>query len=348
MIIIGVDFHPEFQQIASVDSETGEFQEKRLAHPAEAEQFYRALVGQKVRVGMEASGHARWFERLVAELQFELCIGDAAEIRTKRVRKQKTDRQDAQLILRLLLEDRFPQIWVPSWENRDLRQLLWHRHRMVQARTRIMNQLQAVALNEGLRCKKKLWRERGRQQLESFRLAPWATRRRRDLLELLDRLTPTIAELSQAIEQEVEKCPAAQRLRTHPGVGSLTALAFVLIIGEVNRFRCGKQVASYLGLVPLEESSGNRRRLGHITKQGSSMMRFLLVEAAQVTVRSLPEWRNKYLHLVLRRGRKIAKVAMARRLAVHLFWMMRKDWNYQQLKKFGSHAGEPGNRHGVQ
>jgi transposase len=348
MIIIGVDFHPEFQQIASVDTETGEFQEKRLAHPAEAEKFYRALVGQKVRMGMEASGHARWFERLVAELQFELRIGDAAEIRTKRVRKQKTDRQDAQLILRLLLEDRFPQIWVPSWENRDLRQLLWHRHRMVQARTRIMNQLQAVALNEGLRCKKKLWRERGRQQLESFRLAPWATRRRRDLLELLDRLTPTIAELSHAIEQEVEKCPAAQRLRTHPGVGSLTALAFVLIIGEVNRFRCGKQVASYLGLVPLEESSGNRRRLGHITKQGSSMMRFLLVEAAQVTVRSLPEWRSKYLHLVLRRGRKIAKVAMARRLAVHLFWMMRKEWNYQQLKKFGSHAGEPGNRHGVQ
>jgi transposase len=348
MIIIGVDFHPEFQQIASVDSETGEFQEKRLAHPAEAEKFYRALVGQKVRVGMEASGHARWFERLVAELQFELRIGDAAEIRSKRVRKQKTDRQDAQLILRLLLEDRFPQIWVPSWENRDLRQLLWHRHRMVQARTRIMNQLQAVALNEGLRCKKKLWRERGRQQLESFRLAPWATRRRGDLLELLDRLTPTIAELSQAVEQEVERCPAAQRLRTHPGVGSLTALAFVLIIGEVNRFRCGKQVASYLGLVPLEESSGNRRRLGHITKQGSSMMRFLLVEAAQVTVRSLPEWRSKYLHLVLRRGRKIAKVAMARRLAVHLFWMMRKEWNYQQLKKFGSHAGEPGNRHGVQ
>jgi transposase len=244
----------------------------------------------------------------VAELQFELWIGDAAEIRTKRVRKQKTDRQDAQLILRLLLENRFPQIWVPSWENRDLRQLLWHRHRMVQARTRIMNQLQAVALNQGLRCKKRLWREHGRQQLEWFRLAPWASRRRRDLLELLDRLNPTIAELSQAIEQEVEKCPEAQRLRTHPGVGALTALAFVLIIGRTERFHCGKQVASYLGLVPLEESSGNRRRLGHITKQGSSMLRFLLVEAAQVTVRSVPEWRSQYLHLMMRRGRKTAKV----------------------------------------
>jgi len=347
MIIIGVDFHPEFQQMASVDSDTGEFQEKRLAHPQEAEKFYRALAGQKVRVGMEASGHARWFERLLSELQFELWIGDAAEIRTKRVRKQKTDRQDARLILQLLLEDRFPQIWVPSWENRDLRQLLWHRHRMVQARTRIMNQLQAVALNEGLRCKKRLWRERGREQLESFRLAPWASRRRRDLLELLDRLTPMIAELTGAIEREVEKCPAAKHLQTHPGVGPLTALAYVLIVGEADRFQCGKQVASYLGLVPLEDSSGNRRRLGHITKQGSSMLRFLLVEAAQVTVRSLPEWRSKYFHLALRRGRKIAKVAMARKLAVGLYWMWRKGWNYEQLKKFGSHAGQPGNRHGV-
>jgi transposase len=347
MIIIGVDYHPEFQQMASVDTDTGEFQEKRLAHPEEAEKFYRALTGKKVGVGMEASGHARWFERLLGELQFELWIGDAAKIRTKRVRKQKTDRQDAQLILGLLLEDRFPQIWVPSGENRDLRQLLWHRHRMVQARTRVMNQLQAVALNEGLRCKKRLWRERGRKELESFPLAPQASRRRRDLLELLDRLNPTIAELSQAIEQAVEKCPAAQRLMTHPGVGALTALAYVLIIGEANRFHCGKQVASYLGLVPLEDSSGNRRRLGHITKQGSSILRFLLVEAAQVTVRSVPEWRSQYFPLALRRGRKIAKVAMARKLAVRLYWMWRQGWNYEQWMKFGSHAGQPGNRDGV-
>src|ERR1700675_3034580 len=174
MIIIGVDFHPEFQQIALLNTTTGEVEEKRLAHPDEAEKFYRALAsaGETVRIGMEASGHARWFERLVAEVQFELWIGDAAEIRARRVRKQKTDRQDAQLILRLLLEDRFPRIWVPSWENRDLRQLLWHRDRMVQARMRIMNQLQAVALNEGLRCKKRLWRVHGREQLEIFRLVP--------------------------------------------------------------------------------------------------------------------------------------------------------------------------------
>jgi transposase len=349
MMIIGCDYHPGFQQIAFVDTETGELQERRLEHREEAEKFYRDLGAQgvKVRVGMEASGHARWFERLLAELQFELWIGDAAAIHAKRVRKQKTDRQDAQLILRLMLKDDFPQIWVPNWENRDLRQLLWHRHRMVQARTRIMNRLQTVALNEGLRCKKRLWRDNGREQLEAFQLAPWASRRRHDLLALLDRLTPTIAELTAAIEQEVERCPAAQRLQTHPGVGPLTALAFVLIIGKADRFQCGKQIACYLGLVPLEDSSGQRRRLGHITKQGNSLLRFLLVEAAQVTVRSLPEWRSKYCHLTLRRGRKIAKVAMARKLAVRLYWMMRKEWDYEQLRKFGSHAGKPGPGDGV-
>ena len=137
MLIIGCDYHPGFQQIAFMDSESGEWNERRLGHREEAEQFYRDLKvrGVKVCVGMEASGHARWFERLLGELQFELHIGDAAEIRSKRVRKQKTDCQDAQLLLTLLVEDRFPRIWVPNGENRDLRQLLWHRHRMVQMRT---------------------------------------------------------------------------------------------------------------------------------------------------------------------------------------------------------------------
>ena len=120
---------------------------------------------------MNSSGHSRWFERLRRDLQHELWIGDAAEIRTQRVRKQKTDRQDAQLLLRLMMVDRFPRIWVPDAANRDLRQLLWHRHRLVQMRTRVMNQLHVVALNEGLRRKKALWRPAGRNQLESLVLA---------------------------------------------------------------------------------------------------------------------------------------------------------------------------------
>ena len=135
---------------------------------------------------------------------------------------------------------------------------------------------------------------------------------------------------------------------TPSGVGALTALAFVLIIGEAERFECGKQIEAYLGLVPEEDSSGESRRLGHISKQGSGLMRFFLVEAAQVTVRSDAEWRNKFFHLAMRRGRKIAKVAMARRLAVRLYWMWRQQWDYAQLKKFGPHAGQPGAGVGVQ
>jgi len=350
MLIIGCDNHPGFQQIALVETDTGELGERRLAHREHAEQFYRELKQQNlcVRVGMESSGHSRWFERLLDELGFELWVGDPAEIRTKRVRKQKTDRQDAQLILQLMLENRFPRVWVPDAENRDLRQLLWHRHRLVQMRTRVMNQLHVVPLNEGLRRKKALWRPAGRKELESIALAPWASRRRQDLLDLLDQLTPKIQELTHALEEEVEKRPVTRLLMTHPGVGPLTALAYELVIGTPERFHCGKQIASYIGLVPEEKSSGDRRRLGHISKQGNILLRFLLVEAAQVTVRSQPEWRSRFFHVAMRRGRKIAKVAMARKLAVHLYWMWRQGCDYGQWRKLGSHAGKPGNPDGVQ
>jgi transposase len=350
MIIIGVDYHPSVQQIAYVDTETGETCERRLNHSdGEAERFYRALERRQVsvRVGIEATGHARWFERLLAELKFDLWIGNAAEIKAARVRKQKTDRQDALLLLKLLVEDRFPRLWVPSPENRDLRQLIWHRHRLVQMRTRAMNQIQATAMNEGVRRKKTLWSKSGRQQLESLLLAPWATRRRQDLLGLVDRLNETIAELTTAIEQEAHKRPEVLRLMTHPGVGPITALAFVLVIGSPDRFACGKQIGSYLGLIPCEDSSANRQRVGHITKQGSSLVRYLLAESAQAAVRWDADWRRRYAHLSMRRDRRIAKVAMARRLAISLYWMWRKGYDYQQSLKFGSHAGEPGYRHGV-
>src|SRR5262249_13552945 len=168
MLIIGCDYHPSMQQIAWVDTETGECGGRRLMHQAEAEQFYRELKGKQVRIGMEATGHSRWFEHLLAELHFELWVGDPARIRVKQVRKQKNDRRDADHILKLMLKDDFPRIWAPTPENRDLRQLILHRHRMVGMRTRVMNQLQAVAMNEGIRRKKGLWSEKGRQQLESL------------------------------------------------------------------------------------------------------------------------------------------------------------------------------------
>jgi transposase len=350
MMIIGVDYHPSFQTIAFFVQGTGEYGEQELNHSdGKAERFYRGLKerGICVRVGMEATGYARWFERLLAELGFELWIGDPAEIKAKRVRKPKTDKEHARLLLKLMLEDRFPKIWVPSPENRDVRQLLWHRHRLVQMRTRIMNQLQALAMNEGGRWKKKLWSEQGRAELEKLGLAPWASRRRKELLELLDRLNPSIEELTAAVEREARKRPDVLRLMTHPGVGPLTALAYVLMLGTPERFRRGKQIGTYVGMVPSEDSSARKQRLGHITKEGNCLLRFLLVEAAQAAVRTNPHWRRRYIHLAMRRHKSIAKVAMGRRMATRLYWMWRNRCDYSPSFEFGSYAGKPDTSHGV-
>jgi transposase len=331
MLIIGCDFHPSFQQVAIFDNLTGERRERRLQHREEAEQFYRGLAGQVVLIGMEACGHYPWFERLLEECGHELWLGDAAKIRASVVRKQKTDRLDAKHLLVLLQENRYPRIWVPSLEERDVRQLLVHRHKQVQARTRTKNQLQAMALSQGVRKKSKLWTQAGRAELEKLELLPYAGERRKQLLQTLDQLESEIAELNRRVEEEVKQRPAAVRLQTHPGVGPVTALAMVLTLGPAKRFECGKQVGSYFGLTPSEDSSGGRQRLGHISKQGSSFLRFLLVEAGQTAVRYDAELGRFYRRLAMRKHRALAKVAVARKLATRLYLMLREDWNYTQL-----------------
>jgi transposase len=341
MKIIGCDFHPGYQQIAMLDQETGEWMEKSLSHERKEEVrgFYAALQGA-VRVGIEASGQSQWFERMLSELGHEVWIGDAGKIRASCDRKQKTDRRDAELLLKLLVEKRFPRIWVPTAAERDARQLLWHRHKLVRMRSQVKNQLQALALNQGVQRKRKLWTAVGRQQLEALPLLPWASRRRAELLTLLDQLQASIVELDGAVAEQANTRPAVRRLMTHPGVGPITALAFVLTLGPAQRFQRGKQVASYCGLIPTEYSSGGGgQRLGHISKQGNSFLRAMLVEAAQSAVQHEPRMRREYQRLAQRKCRALAKVAMARKLAVRLYWMLRSDVDYAQLLQ-GSHAGQ--------
>jgi len=165
----------------------------------------------------------------------------------------------------------------------------------------------------------------GRTELEALGLDPWASRRRRELLELLDRLDPWLAELDRAVAKEAAERPAARCLMEQPGVGPVTALMLVLTIGPVERFRRSKQVVSYLGLNPRENSSGGRQRLGAIRKQGNSMARFLLVEAAQTASRYDEELRRDYQRLKFRRGTAVAKVAIARKLAVRLYGKLSKQ-----------------------
>jgi transposase len=330
MKIIGCDFHPSYQQIALVDNETGEMQERRLEHEhGEARRFYESLKGP-VRVGMEAVGNSQWFETMLAELGHELWIGDAAQIRRLVVRAQKTDRRDAWHILELLLDGRFPRLWVPSGAVRDLRQLLRHRQKLVELRTQVKNQLQHLALNQGVQRKRRLWSREGRRVLEKLPLQGWTARRRTELLAMLDQFERQVGELDGAVRAEAQRRPKVRLLMTHPGVGPVVGLAYVLTIGPPERFPRSKQVASYLGLIPREHSSGGHQRLGSISKQGNTLLRTLLVEAAQNASRFDEELRRDYRRLAARKSKALAKVMVARKLAVRLYWMLRENRPYSQ------------------
>jgi transposase len=337
--IIGCDFHPRFQQIAFVEQETGEFGERRLNHPEEAERYYRSLAGQGARIGVEATGNYRWFLRLMQELGHEVLLGDATQIRASNPRKQKTDKRDARHILTLLVEDRFPAVWQPPLENEEQRQLLLHRSRLVQMRTRIKNQLDAMAKNEGW-LSRRVWSAGRREQIEALPLTGWRAERRSDLVALLEDLNRRIGPLDEAVRAAAESSHEAQLLMTHPGVGPVVSLAYALVIGDWKRFQRGKQVGSYLGLIPAEESSGSKRRLGQVSKQGSTLVRWLLVEAATTAQRYDASWHRQYVRLSMTKHHGVAKVAIAHKLAVRLYWMLRSGEDYSKVMERGSHAGQ--------
>lgn len=341
MKIIGCDYHPSWQQVCWVDTETGESEERKLEHASgEAERFYREIA-RPALIGMESTGNCQWFVEMLAAVGHELWIGDAARIRAAEVRQQKHDRRDAALILKLLLEGRFPRIWVPSVAEKDLRQLLMHRHKLVRIRAQVKNELQHLAMNRGVSRKRKLWSRAGEQVLRELMLAPWANRRREDLFRVKAMLDEQIGLLDQAAKSAAEQNEKARLLMTQPGVGPLTSLAFVLTMGDVSRFPRGKQVASYLGLIPREYSSGGKQRLGSISKQGNRFMRMLLVEAAQVAVRRDPEMRNEYLHRCRAKAKGVAKVAAARKLAIRLYWMLRTNTGYPEVVRVESSSRVP-------
>ena len=287
-------------------------------------------------IGMEATGNSHWLVDRLAELGHEVWVGDAAQIRASYVRQQKTDKRDAGHLLKLLIEGRFPRIWMPSSAVRDLRQLLLHRYKLVLIRARVKNELQHLCLNQGVQRKHKLWTKAGQQMLRELPLRPWAGRRRDDLLKLMAMLDQQMEPLDQAVKAEAQRDKMALLLQTQPGVGPITALAYVLTMGDVGRFRRGKQVASYLGLIPREHSSGGRQNLGAISKQGNRMLRMLLVEAAQTTVRLDPQFRKEYLHRCHQKPKAVAKVAAARKLAVRLYWMLRTQQAYPEVVRIES------------
>jgi len=280
MKILGCDLHAKQQTIAMVDTETGEFTEKTLSHEGnEVREFYAALEGPVV-VGIEATGAMQWFLELLEELGILCGVGHPAKIRAVETRQQKHDRRDARLMLDLLMrEDGFPEIWMPSSEQRDLRTLLRDRHQWVKIRTRVQNTLQAMALNHALRLGRGLWTATGQKALQALSLPGYTGQRRDELLRLYVQLQQRIQELDGQVEKQVQQRPQALRLLTHPGVGPVTALATEVFLGDPSRFADSNKVASYIGMIPCEHTSGKRQRLGKLTKEGNSLLRYLWTEA---------------------------------------------------------------------
>ena len=283
----------------------------------------------------EATGAMQWFLELLEELGIECRVGHPAKIRAKETRKQKHDRRDAGLMLDLLIENRFPEIWMPSTAERDLRTLLRDRHQWVRMRTRLQHTLQAIALNHALRKGHALWSAAGQTALEALSLPTYTGQRRTELLSLYMQLQQRIQELDKEVEAQAQQRPQARRLLTHPGVGPVTALATEVFLGDPSRFTTGNQVASYIGMIPCEHTSGKRQRLGKLTKQGNSLLRYLWTEATMHAVGKDPELKRFYRRKLIQKGMGKARIAAARKLGIRLWIMLRDQIDYGEFCRRG-------------
>lgn len=335
-IYCGVDFHTRQQFINWCDTCDGEIHQLRLMHHSleDVRSFY-AQFSEPVIVGIEASGYSEWFETMLDELGHQVWIGDATEVRRRARSRQKTDQRDAELLIDLLLKDEFPRINRLSLESIEVLRRLRHRHRLVQLRTRMRNSLQAIALGSGLTLKAKLRTKKGREKLNALPLSQALKEQREDWTELIEQLESRITYVEQELAKLADEGERVQLLRTHPGIGLLTGLALVHTLSPVSRFANSRKVTAYVGLEPRENSSGERRRMGRISKAGSRVLRFLLVEAGNSAVRSDEALGKLYYRVRERRDRARAKVAVARHVLVHAFIMLRDNISYQEFQVRG-------------
>lgn len=333
-VYIGVDFHPYEQTVAYVDEKDGEVRHRQFRHTDKAaiKAFYNKK-GTDAVIGTEATGSLWWFEKLLASNGQKLLIGDPRLIRRVALSRHKNDFRDADTILDLLVDHRFPEIKVRSEQSRLILQALMHRRSLVQKRTSMANQLQSFARQKGL--------DKFRMQTKSAseRLLAAAVNETETLivgsrLTLYETLSKEIALMDEMLKKEADKEKEAARLCTHPGIGVLTSLAIVHTLGDVKRFRRKEEVVSFAGLDPLDHSSGERRRIGHISKHGSSLLRYLLGQAAQ-TCRAASV-KEHYLSVSRRRGRPKAKVAAARKLLINCYVMLRDGIDYQEFARRGA------------
>lgn len=333
-IYIGVDFHARQQTICYLKTETGELVITELKHgdKAQVRAFYQQFQGPVI-VGLEASGYSPWFEALLAELNHEVWFGHATEIRRRARWRHKNDRRDAELIWELMVHHEFPRLHRPALASREVLRMLRYRHKLVKLRTMAKNSLQAIALQAGLAKGKQLFTVAGQQQFKRVTLSPVLAWQREHWFALLAPLNEQLLETMGWFKAQSKDDACVTRLRTHPGLGLITALCLVHTLQPVSRFRNTRKVAAYAGFDPIERSSAERQRFLGISKAGSRLLRYLLVEAAQTAVRYDEDLKRFYKRLAQRRGRPKAKVAAARKLLIRAYIMLRDEIDYAEFRR---------------
>jgi transposase len=333
-IYIGVDFHARQQTICYLKTETGEIllHELKHQHKEEVRAFYAQFSGHVI-VGLEASGYSPWFEQLLEELGHEVWLGDATEIRRRARWRQKNDRRDAELILDLLIHDEFPRLHRPAPESREVLRMLRYRQKLVKIRTMGKNSLQALALQSGLSKRSQLFTKAGLQELRTVAMSPAMQWQREEWLQLIESLNQRLVETMLWCKQQAKADARITRLRTHPGIGLLTSLCLVHTLWPVSRFRNQRKVTAYAGFDPLERSSAERKRFLGISKAGSRVLRYLVVEAAHTAVKKDDDLKRFYQRLAERRGRPKAKAAAARKLLIRAFIMLRDEIDYAEFRR---------------
>ena len=332
-VYIGVDFHPYEQTVAYASDEDGEIGYRRFLHSDKQSirAFYRKCGAEAV-IGVEATGCLWWFEKMLADGGHQLKIGDPRMIRRAALSRHKNDFRDAETILDLLMRGAFPSIVPRSEESREVLDLLHYRQTLVQKRTSIANQLQAFARGKGL-ARFRMPAVKGRRKLVDAPVTEIETLLLRSRLVLFDELTAQMKALESRLEQLAAADERARLLMTHPGIGVINALALVHTLGEVRRFRRKEEVVAFVGLDPLEKSSGQTKRIGQISKHGSRLARHLLGQAAQACRDH--RIRKFYLEVSRRRGRPKAKVAAARKLLINCYVMLRDGIGYEEFQRRG-------------
>ncbi|MBI3976050.1 MAG: IS110 family transposase [Armatimonadetes bacterium] len=326
MQYFGFDIHKRYTFFTQMDATGQVLRQGKLPNTRQALGDFFAGVGEPAQVVLEATMNWYHLYDLLETLQIPVVLAHPMRTRAIAEAKVKTDKVDSTTLAHLLRSDLVPRAYIPPRAIRDLRELLRYRAALVRLQTGVKNRVHAILLKHGYESPvTDVFGVKGRRWLTTLPLRPVYRHALGGLLEVLDVVQRQIAEAARTIDAEAARTPAAQRLCTLPGIGPSSALLVLAEIGDVTRFPDPKHLVSYAGLAPRVHASGGRVFIGHISRQGSSWLRWILIEAAQHAARRPGRYQELFRRIAARKGRHIARVAVARALLTTIYWMLHHD-----------------------